>query len=53
MYGTATVRCSYNCIDTALGEFFHLDCGFQVEKYFLIIKNECESWSPKNRHEYN
>jgi len=31
---------SYKCTDTALGEFFHLQCGFQLENHFQNVTNE-------------
>ena len=37
---TATVRCSYNCTDSALGEFFDRQCGLQLDKHFPIVRNE-------------
>ena len=36
----ATVRCSHCCTDTALGEFFHLQCGFQLQTQDLTLTNE-------------
>ena len=44
---TPTLRCSYNFIYTALGEFFHLQCEFQLEDYFLIITNETYIYAQK------
>jgi len=37
---TATVRSSHNCTDTALGEFFHLQCGFHLHKHIPILQIE-------------
>jgi len=28
---TDTVRCSHKCTDTVLGEFFYMQCGFQLK----------------------
>jgi hypothetical protein len=34
-----TLRGSHNCTDTALGKFFHLQCGFQLQTHHLIVIN--------------
>ena len=51
---TATLRCSHSRRDTALGEFFHLLCGFKFKliplfqqmKINICTKNKNQKYKP-------